>query len=69
MNQLRKYLTEHDITQVAFASMIGVSEAAVSGYLSGNLRPSKFIALKISSITGIPLLDLLFTKQEMRAHQ
>ena len=37
---LRDFLTENNLTQVAFAKMIGVKQSQVSEWLKGKAKPS-----------------------------
>jgi transcriptional regulator with XRE-family HTH domain len=46
-------------TQGDIARELGVSESALSSYLSGARIPSREIALRIASQCGIPLENLL----------
>lgn len=46
-------------TQGAIAKELGVSESALSSYLSGARFPSREIALRLSAQCGIPLESLL----------
>lgn len=57
MEKLAAYLRAHRLTQKAFASVIGVTEGAVSQWLSGGNISLKKLA-RIQEITGISVQDL-----------
>lgn len=52
MERLKKYLKEHGITGAQFAEMLGVAQAAVSMWLTGERFPSRRNIQKIVEITG-----------------
>lgn len=50
--QLRRYLKANDISVSAFAAAIGVGDAAVYKYLSGERYPSRRRLERIAQVTG-----------------
>jgi transcriptional regulator with XRE-family HTH domain len=67
MEKLKKYLEDTKINQHDFAFLLGVSESIISYYLNGKRRPGRDMALRISQLTGIPVLELLYPKEETDA--
>lgn len=63
-NPLKQYLEKNGLNQGELAQKIGISQALLSRYLSGERSFSPSRALSISKITGIPVLNLLYP--EMR---
>jgi transcriptional regulator with XRE-family HTH domain len=57
MEKLASYLRAHDLKQKEFASMVGVTEGAVSQWLAGGNISLKRLA-RIHAVTGIPVHDL-----------
>ena len=62
MEPLKKYLQESGISQHELSLKLGVSESIVSYYLNGKRRPGRDMALRISQLTGIPVLELLYPR-------
>jgi transcriptional regulator with XRE-family HTH domain len=52
MNKLLSHLTENGITQADFAAQIGVTQATVSKFCSGDIAPRPETAQKIARATG-----------------
>lgn len=50
---LKSYMKENSLTQRDVADILGISEAAVSRYISFDRRPSTDIQKKICTILGI----------------
>lgn len=50
---LKSYMRENNMSQRDVADMLGISEAAVSRYISFDRRPSADIQKKICTILGI----------------
>lgn len=65
MRTLSTYLETHEITQQAFADLIGVSQPTVSGYLSGEQKPRLKNLLRIAEKTGIDLAVLVREAEEV----
>ena len=63
MTSLKQYIKKNKMSQADLARAIGITEACVSFYLSGKRRIGRQTALKISAITGIPVLHLLYPKE------
>lgn len=61
--KLEKYLRDNDITNVAFAKMLGVSEGAVRHIIVGIKQPSLGMAQEIAQIMGCTV-DELIIKEE-----
>ncbi len=53
--QLLTYLERAHLTQRDLARRLGISEPALSQYMTGNRRPPLETALKIEQETGIPM--------------
>ena len=50
--KLKEYLAQFAVKQKDFARNIGVSEVAVTNYLSGNRYPKPYVMRKIFEATG-----------------
>lgn len=57
MEKLEAYLRANQLTQKAFAAIVGVTEGAVSQWLSGGNISLKRLA-RIREVTGIDIQDL-----------
>jgi len=66
---LAAYMKEKRLTQAGLARKLRVSTALVSYYLNGKRKPGTKVALRISELTGVPVLELLYTKKELELHQ
>ncbi len=62
MRKLERYLETHQISQAAFARLIGVSQPAVWKWLHGRAWPSRDALLAISKHTGLSINELLGAK-------
>lgn len=60
MSELLEYRKKHNLSQKAFAKLIGISQATVCDYERGVKRPSPKTALKIQKITNINASNLIF---------
>jgi len=61
---LNEYKAKKGISSREIARQLKISESYLSEILSKQRTPSKQLAVKISKITGIPILNLLFPHQE-----
>ena len=59
MERLRQYLEEEQLTQVAFAQMMGVKQPTVWEWLNGHAKPSADRLIEMSRVTGISIDELL----------
>lgn len=48
MNRIRELRNEYKLKQIDFCKIIGVSQAALSGYETGNYQPDNDILIKIA---------------------
>lgn len=53
--RVRIFLAERDMTQAQLAAQLGIDDSMLSLILHGKRTPSLSIALKLESITGIPV--------------
>jgi transcriptional regulator with XRE-family HTH domain len=60
MKELREFQESLDLNQRQMARLLGISESYLSEILAGRKTPSKKLARKISQMTGISILKLLF---------
>lgn len=67
MQRLRRYLTEHDLSQTAFARMAGVSAPTVWEWLNGHSLPSADRLRSLSKLTGISIDELLEERPRTKA--
>jgi transcriptional regulator with XRE-family HTH domain len=67
--RLREYLRLADVSQTRFAALIGVQQATISRYISGEQIPSTPIVVKIRDLSGgaVTLDDWLPEKKIRRA--
>ena len=49
------------------AHQLDISESYLSEVLSGQKTPSKKLAQRISALTGIPVLNLLYPQRDLHA--
>ena len=61
---LTEYKEKQQVTIKQLAESLGISTVYVSFLLSGKRMPSRRLAARISSVTGIPVLNLLYPKAE-----
>jgi len=59
MERLKRYLADKKLTQLEFAKRVGVSQATVSDWLSGEMKPSAEKLLEIATETGLSIDMLL----------
>lgn len=59
-NSLSRFLKEKNMTQADLAKKLRVSRSLISFYLSGQRQPGREMARRISNLTGIPVLELLY---------
>ncbi len=57
---LAEYKEKNGLTGRELARRLEISDAYLSQVLSGQRTPSKKLARRISSLTGIPVLNLLY---------
>ncbi len=50
---LKEYLEINDLTQKAFAELVGIKQSQVSEWLRGKAKPGYDILKKMSSSTGV----------------
>ena len=60
MKELKEFQESLDLNQRQMARLLGISESYLSEILAGRKTPSKKLARKISQMTGISILKLLF---------
>jgi len=63
---LNDYKNKKGLSNREMAQQLGISESYLSEILSGQKTPSKRLAIKISKITNIPILNLLYPQDEAR---
>lgn len=63
---LSEYKAKKGFSSREIARQLEISESYLSEILSGQRTPSKRLAVKISRITNIPLLNLLYPQDEAR---
>ena len=56
---LKKYRTEHKLSQEAFANMLGISRTALRGYESGQNHPTSIILICMAKALNCSIDDLL----------
>jgi len=55
---VKDYITQHNITQIKFAELIGISDRALRYFISGLKCPSIKIMNRISVLTGVSMDEL-----------
>lgn len=60
ITNLRQYKEQNGLSGRALAQALGISESYLSEVLSGQSSFSKKLAQRISEITGIPVINLLY---------
>lgn len=50
---LKEYLVLNDLTQIAFAELVGIKQSQVSEWLRGKAKPGYDILKKMSLATGV----------------
>lgn len=56
--RLRKWLAKRGLRQHELAKMLGIRDATVSRYLTGQRSMPAAVALKLAELTGIPAEEL-----------
>ena len=56
---LKKYRTEHKLTQEAFANKLGISRTALRGYENGQNHPTSIILISMANALNCSIDDLL----------
>ena len=64
---LREYKENKGFTNPELAKALGTSEIYVSLLLNGKRNPSRKLAQRISALTGIPVLNLLYPQDRGQA--
>ena len=57
------YLTYHNLTQKAFAHLVGIDPGYLSQMLSGKRRPSPSMRVRLMKALGIERVDDLFVME------
>jgi transcriptional regulator with XRE-family HTH domain len=60
IHPLQKYMKKTGFSQADLSRMFDISESIISYYLNGKRNIGKRIALHVSKITGIPVIELIF---------
>ncbi len=69
MHPLKIYCLKNKISQKYLASKLNRSENWISFIVSYKKTPSPKLAKKISELTGIPILDLLYPNENLNETQ
>ena len=64
---LVEYKEKKGLTSRDMARHFEISESYLSEVLSGQKTPSKKLAQRISALTGIPVLNLLYPQRDLHA--
>lgn len=56
---LKKYRTEHNLSQEAFATILGISRTALRGYENGQNHPTSIILISMANALNCSIDDLL----------
>jgi plasmid maintenance system antidote protein VapI len=64
MKPLEKYMRDQGLNQAELSRSLHVSESLISHYLKGRRSLGARLALRISQLTGIPVLELLYPNGE-----
>ncbi len=67
LQSLREFKENKGLTNPQLAKTLGTSEIYVSLLLNGRRIPSRKLAQRISSMTGIPVLNLLYPQGDLHA--
>ena len=65
MNRIRKLRKAHGFNQAAFSQLLGVSQAALSGYETGKHQADYSILLKIADLFDVSV-DYLLGKSDIK---
>ena len=63
MHILKKYLKENGIKVTYFAKLIKITQPMLYNYFTYKCIPKLETAQKISELTGIPVIDLLYPEE------
>lgn len=63
-NRLKEYRAKIPINQQELGSMVGASRQTISLIERGDYSPSVTLALKISSVFGVPIEAIFYLEQE-----
>lgn len=61
MQKLSEHLASTDKTAAQLARELDVETSTITRILKGERRPSRDLALRISELTGVPVIDLLYS--------
>ncbi len=64
IHPLKIYCLKNRIKQKEFAKLSGISEITIHRIVNYKTKASKTSVKKISNITGIPIIDLLYPEEE-----
>lgn len=64
MHPLKIYLKQKKIKKKKFAKLMKISDRMLSYYISFEKYPSRSTAKKISELTGIPVIKLLYPEDD-----
>lgn len=67
LQSLREFKENKGLTNPELAQALGTSEIYVSLLLNGRRTPSRKLAQRISVLTGIPVLNLLYPQGDLHA--
>lgn len=59
MERLRRWLDDEERTQLWLADQVGVSEGAVSQWVTGRVTPKTKTLERISQVTGLSMNELI----------
>lgn len=60
---LTDYKEKEDLSGAELARKLGITDAHLSMIISGKRTPSRKLAQRISTLTGIPVLNLLYPQR------
>ena len=66
---IKIYCFKNNITQREIAKKIGITDIYLVRLLSFKQTPSPKLAKRISDLTGIPILDLLYPNENFKNNQ
>ena len=64
---LTDYKEKEDLSGTELARKLGITDAHLSMIIRGRRVPSRKLAQRISSLTGIPVLNLLYPQGDLHA--
>ena len=65
-NSIGEYILRNGLNQYEFAAKLKVAPGTISRYISGTRIPRRAVALRISLLTGIPILDILYPPKKKK---